>query len=435
MRFLLWLSLAAFLLAGTRLLAQKPADFARARPALERKLRDPSAGNRQDALDELAKYRFPEAIQLALPLTADPDPRVRLTALRTLVHLQEEAPVRTAMLKSIQTNITDQSRPLLIAVLGGTADGQGVLQSLNKATKNQPAILLQLLTAAEDVGSWSDPAAIRVLQHLTQLDAFPKTLGLRRAVVKGLLYIRLHEAVPVLIELLEHLEGELLFQVGEHLNKITGENFGFDPMAARKWWAAHQAGFRYPAPGSTPPARAPRLDDEGASYYGLRLRARQMIFVMDVSGSMAGLRLQNAKKELSQTIQKLPASTQFNLVFFNNKVHVWSPKLIEATPEAKKQAVALIDNLVAGGNTHTYDALRAALELQVEAIYLLTDGQPTGGTIVQTESILPAIRRQNRLQGSSIHSIGISPGPDVGVFSRFLQSLAEQNHGQFRKVE
>jgi hypothetical protein len=435
MRFLLWLSLTACLLTVPPLAAQKAADFARARPALERKLRDPSAGNRQDALDELAKFRFPEAVALALPLTADPDARVRLTAFRTLVQLQEEPAVRAAMLKTLQGSLSEQSRPLIVPMLGGSADSQSFLQFLNKTTKAQPAQLLHLLAMAEAVGAWSDPAAVRILQQLSQLDAFHKTLGLQRPVVKGLLYIRLNEAIPVLIELLGQLEGELQFQVNDHLNKISGENFAFDPAAARKWWLANQEGYRYPSPTALPPPRVPQTEDEGASYYGLRLRARQMIFVMDVSGSMAGPRLQNAKKELIQAIQRLPPKAQFNLVFFNNKLHVWSAKLVEATPEAKKQAVSLIENLSAGGNTHTYDALRAALELKVETIYLLTDGQPTGGLIVQTDGILTAIRTQNRLQASAIYTIGLSPGLETGTFSKFLQSLAEQNHGQYRKVE
>ncbi|MBL8798054.1 MAG: HEAT repeat domain-containing protein [Planctomycetia bacterium] len=435
MRFLPWLSGLACLLAAPCLAAQKPADLARARPVLERQLRDPSAGNRQDALDELGKYRFPEAAQLALPLTADPDPRVRLTAFRTLAHLQEEPAVRAAMLKTLQAGISEQTRPLLVAVLGGTADAKTLLQSLNKSAKGQPVVLLHLLTMAEEISTWSDPAAVRVLERMTLLDAFPQTLGLRRAVVKGLLYIRLNEAVPVLIDLLGKLDGELAFQINDHLDKISGESFAFDAESARKWWQANREGYRYPSPTALPAPRVPRVEVDGASYYGMQIRARHMIFVMDISGSMAGARLQHAKKELVQAIQKLPSKSQFNLVFFNNKLHVWSPKLVEATPEAKKQAVYLIENLAAGGNTHTYDALRVALDLKVEHIYLLTDGQPTGGAIVQTDTILATIRPQNRLPGIAISTIGLAPGPDSGPFSKFLQSLADQNHGQYRKVE
>jgi Mg-chelatase subunit ChlD len=167
----------------------------------------------------------------------------------------------------------------------------------------------------------------------------------------------------------------------------------------------------------------------------LPIRARRLVFIIDSSGSMAGPRMVNAHKELIQAVQKLPGSTEFNIVWFNNRVGAWSPRLVSATDDAKRKAAAFVGSLVPAGSTWTYDALQAALNLKEESIYLLTDGQPTGGQLVAPDAIVAAVRRQNLLQGTSIHTIGIDTGSDESPFSRFLKSLAEQNHGQFRKVE
>src|SRR5262249_1278579 len=112
-----------------------------------------------------------------------------------------------------------------------------------------------------------------------------------------------------------------------------------------------------------------------------------------------------------------------------------SPRMVEATADAKKRAMIYISGLAARGSTHTYDALKTALDMKVESIYILTDGEPTGGQIVAPNAILAAIYTPNRLLGPSIHPIAIGPGRDGSMLSQFLQGLAEQNYGQYRKID
>jgi len=170
-------------------------------------------------------------------------------------------------------------------------------------------------------------------------------------------------------------------------------------------------------------------------YYGIPIRAQRLVFVIDTSGSMAGPRLARAQKELVQAVNQLPVRAMFNIIVFNSTFAMWSPKPVPATDAVKKRATAFVAGLFAKGQTCTYDALKAALDLKVESIYVLTDGAPTNGAIVRPDAILAAVQAQNRLVGSSIHVIGIAPGPDEGIFNRFLQALAAQNHGQYRKIE
>jgi hypothetical protein len=422
------------LVTSCQLRADNPTDFARARPVLERKLRDPAAAVRLDAVADLARYLEVDAAALALPRTRDADARVRHAALKALVRQQDEPQVRAWMVKKSQGS-SDGSPVLLGVLLAGTPDPQDLLDFLDKAFKKDPDRLLPLFPVIEEFGTWQDPAAVRALTHLTRLKCFPETLGLQRTIVAALLGVRQRDAVPVLIDLMARLEGELLFQIGAHLNGIAGKEYEADAAVWKKWWQQNNEQFEYPSSGGVAAVKNPKPDPSSPRYYGLPIYAKRVAFVIDTSGSMLGPKIINAKKELIGAIQRLPAGSEFNIIVFNSRVYVWSPKPVEATDDAKKRATAYVIGLPVGGSTVTYDALKAALDLRIESIYLLTDGEPTRGQIVRPDSIVAAIRGQNRLLGVSIHCIGLSVGPDTGVCSLFLKTLAEQNHGQYRKVD
>ncbi len=430
MRRALGLALGWLLVAGASLTAQN-ADFTRLAPAFERKLRDPNAVNRADALEELRRFPTAKAVPLVLLGTRDGDVRVRQAAMQTLVQMQTDAGARAWMLKAVGKDTADDFGPLVVALLAGADGADELLASLDKLFKTNPARMAAMFGPAEELAAWSDPAAVRALSRLTELHAFPTTRGLQRAVVKSLIAVRDRTAVRGLIEILARIDGELRYQVLEHLRRATGQPLGAQPLAWEEWWVKNEETYRYPV--KLPPA--PRVEEDGASYYGLPIRARRIAFVIDNSGSMVGKRLADAKKELLQALSKLPAETEFNIVVFNTKVWTWSARLVPATDDAKRKATVFVSNLVGGGNTSTYDALQTAMALKVETIYLLTDGEPTSGQVVKPPAIAAAIGKQNVLPSITIHTIGLSPGPDTSVFSRFLQVLADQNHGQYRKVD
>jgi hypothetical protein len=414
--------------------AQTLPEFSRARPAIERKLRDPSPAVRSSALAELRTYPTVDAARVALRFSREPDASVRQAALVSLVQLRAEAKVRAWMVGGIRTDLTESNTILACALLADEAEPHDVLASLNKTLKAKPSQLATLFPAVADLGGWHDAGAVRVLRRLTELACFQRSLALQRRVAQALIDIRHTETVPVLIDLTAQLDGEVQALIGSHLNLITGERHGIDARAWQEWWRTNQATFRYPTPEAIAAARN-QAEAGGASYYGIPIRAQRLVFVIDTSGSMAGPRLARAQKELVQAIEQLPTRAEFNIIVFNTTVSIWSPKPVPATDATKKRARALVASLFAKGQTCTYDALKAALDLRVESIYVLTDGEPTNGAIVRPDAILAAVQSQNRLVGSSIHVIGIAPGPDDGIFSRFLQALAAQNNGQYRKVE
>src|SRR5690606_38827116 len=116
----------------------------------------------------------------------------------------------------------------------------------------------------------------------------------------------------------------------------------------------------------------------------------------------------------------------FNLIPFNGAFQPWQPRLVPATPAARAAARTFVEGLQAGGGTNIYDPLEAALlDPDVDTIYLLTDGDPSGGKFVLAEEILREVRRLNAARQVAIHTISI------GGRSPLLRRLAEENGGRY----
>ena len=49
--------------------------------------------------------------------------------------------------------------------------------------------------------------------------------------------------------------------------------------------------------------------------------------------------------------------------------------------------------------------------------------------------VIDAIREPNKYRRTTIHVIGLNPGPEDGIFSKFLKEMAAQNFGEYRRVD
>ncbi|HEX4148785.1 MAG TPA: VWA domain-containing protein, partial [Pirellulales bacterium] len=203
------------------------------------------------------------------------------------------------------------------------------------------------------------------------------------------------------------------------------------------WWATEKPTFQFPKLLVRPRTRSFErlIYGHASTYYGLPLYAKRLVFVIDSSGSMDGLRIEAAKRELSSAVDALKANVSFGIVVFNTGVDAWRRELVEATTANKKSALRFINLIGCTGQTATYDGLQAAFLVDAEAIYLLTDGEPSTGRYVLPEEIVKAITLQNRARRESIYTIGIGPGDVGSVFEVFLQALAYQNFGLYRRVD
>jgi len=159
-----------------------------------------------------------------------------------------------------------------------------------------------------------------------------------------------------------------------------------------------------------------------------RIMTKNLICVLDRSGSMSGEKIEQAKGALKFIINSLNEGDRFGLVTYNNEVHVMSPELLANTKENRDAALEHVEGLRATGGTNIRDALLEALKLAVEGdrpniIIFLTDGLPTVGerNIERiAESVLGANSAKARL-----FAFGV--GYDVNAV--LLDKLSSQNHG------
>ncbi len=272
---------------------------------------------------------------------------------------------------------------------------------------------------------------VAVLRVLTKLQFFAAEFSFRRGVVRGLITIHAPTSVVALVDLLDTLRGEVRADVAGYLTAISGKNHGVDADAWRAWWDAEREGFEFPSRAPFYPAPTVAPGDAGNAYYEIPVYADRIVFVIDTSSSMEGERMETAKRELVSAIHTLDPLVAFTVVSFSDAARVWQPQLVAADDDAKRSAAAYVSGLVAAGKTASFDALDTAFRYDAEAIFFLSDGEPTAGRMVNPAQIVRFVAEANKNRRLSLHTIGIMP--DNGL-AQFLQVLATSNNGAYRHV-
>ena len=150
---------------------------------------------------------------------------------------------------------------------------------------------------------------------------------------------------------------------------------------------------------------------------------KDVVFVVDTSGSMAGAKLQQAKKALQFCVENLNTDDRFEIVRFSTEAESLFGKLSEADSEHRKRASNFIGDLKPIGGTAIADALQTAFKARTEkserpfVIIFLTDGLPTVGTR-NPDEIVADVKKAG---DARIFSFGI--GSDVNT--QLLDQIAE----------
>jgi Ca-activated chloride channel family protein len=153
---------------------------------------------------------------------------------------------------------------------------------------------------------------------------------------------------------------------------------------------------------------------------------RDMVLVLDTSGSMQGAKMEQARKALKFCLENLRPQDRFGLLNFATTVTRYRDTLLDASSEQLAQASKWVDGLEATGGTAIDDALASALALRpgddsrTFTIVFFTDGQPTIGE-TNPETILKNVAAKNTAS-TRIFTFGV--GDDVNA--TMLDQLAEQ---------
>lgn len=160
--------------------------------------------------------------------------------------------------------------------------------------------------------------------------------------------------------------------------------------------------------------------------------ARDLVLVVDISGSMEGAKMAQAQEAARYLITHLNPEDRFNLVSFSSAVRLWQGDLQPATASSVAAAGAWIDTLTAGGGTDINRALLESLALLEPGdenpayILFLTDGLPSRG-LVETNRILGSVLA-NRPAGRSLRLFPFGVGFDVNT--DLLDQLSQEMGGR-----
>ena len=176
----------------------------------------------------------------------------------------------------------------------------------------------------------------------------------------------------------------------------------------------------------------------GTSLFGVEAGGgTKVVYVFDRSSSMGGSNfspLDHAKAELLASLERLPETHQFQIIFYNELPTPFllrneSPRLLPATAANKNLARAFLGGIIADVGTQHEEALLLALRMNPDAIYFLTDADPPGLSPGQMDRI----SRSNRKR-IAIHAIEFGRGPNLEV-DNFLIRLAQQHYGRYAYVD
>ncbi|MDB6125857.1 MAG: vault protein inter-alpha-trypsin protein [Pedosphaera sp.] len=171
------------------------------------------------------------------------------------------------------------------------------------------------------------------------------------------------------------------------------------------------------------------LASPGVDVKQKQIVAKDVVFVLDTSGSMAGNKLNQAKKALQFCVENLNEGDRFEIVRFSTEVEPLFNDLVAVTKENKTKANEFIKGLKPIGATAIDDALKKALELASKReertfeVIFLTDGMPTIG-VTDEKEIVSGVKERNKAK-RRIFCFGI--GTDVNT--HLLDKIAEETRG------
>lgn len=192
---------------------------------------------------------------------------------------------------------------------------------------------------------------------------------------------------------------------------------GSQPLAA-VFTEQHQ-GYEYALLSILPP---------GLDSLGQQLLPRDAVFILDISGSMAGASIEQASASLIQALDRLRPRDRFNIIWFNDRTERLYPHSMPATADNIRYASSVIDSLQADGGTVMLPALALALNDQpapsrVRQVIFLTDGN-----VDNEHELFSLIDKQ--LGDNRLFTIGIGSAPN----SYFMRRAARAGRGSFTHI-
>ncbi|XP_044029741.1 inter-alpha-trypsin inhibitor heavy chain H3-like isoform X1 [Siniperca chuatsi] len=169
--------------------------------------------------------------------------------------------------------------------------------------------------------------------------------------------------------------------------------------------------------------------------------AKNVVFVIDRSGSMSGKKMEQTREALLEILKDLHEEDYFALIQFDDQIVSWKKSLTKATKENVSQAMVYVQQIRHHGATNINDAVLRAVDMlvkdrqekklperSIDMIILLTDGMPNSG-------VSSPLRIQENVRsaiGGNMSLFCLGFGNDVDY--SFLDVMSKQNKGLARRI-
>ena len=159
--------------------------------------------------------------------------------------------------------------------------------------------------------------------------------------------------------------------------------------------------------------------------YNHRDIPRDVVFILDVSGSMSGTSIKQAKSALMLALDRLKPSDKFNIIWFNEIAKKIYFESREASDQNIHHAKRFVDALNADGGTMMLPALKLALESKTDSAYLRQTIFITDGNVSNERDLFAYIK--DNLADNRLFTVGIGSAPN----NFFMKKAAKAGRGTF----
>lgn len=154
-----------------------------------------------------------------------------------------------------------------------------------------------------------------------------------------------------------------------------------------------------------------------------QVRGRELIFVIDSSGSMRGTPLETAKATVHHALEHMNPEDRFQILNFSRSASSLGPAPIENTEATRAEAARYLDEVVSMGGTEMLSGIRAALGMphdqeRLRMVLFLTDGY-----IGNEQDIFTTLEKE--IGGARLFSLGVGSS----VNRHLLEGMARFGRG------
>ena len=155
---------------------------------------------------------------------------------------------------------------------------------------------------------------------------------------------------------------------------------------------------------------------------------RELVFIIDTSGSMQGTAMNAAKDALLFGLTQLNENDLFNIVEFNSFATELFVTSVSASPQNLNKAVEFIDKLHADGGTNMAPALQLALEDEVNPEYLKQIVFVTDGSVGNEAQLFQQINQD--IGVARLFTVAIGPAPN----NYFMNKSSQIGRGTYTNI-